>query len=399
MKFSKYFKWLSLTLALVLSIFLLDPIGVQAATVKLDKSEAIMFVGDLLTLKLSGTKDTVSWKSSNTKVATVNKTGKVKAVKAGSVTITATNNKTSYKCKIKVESPELNFSEIITRIGWTEQLKVTGTSQKVKWKTSDEKIVTVSEDGLITVHDIGNVQITATIGNKILKCNVNIPKPFFIHTSLSLAPGETNSNVLLYYSDNTTWSSSDENIITVDNKGNITALTVGSAIITASSGGYIYNYSVNVELSPSKIENLLKEKFPSITTPMGTLKLIHTVRINDYDSYPYDIEIKTDWSGDFSPFYDPIHSIKYSDIEKQETINQLRQAQIDIYNFFHQYYPDKKVTGGYYWGYYKYRYIQAGYDSVKFMNWTNYNASLFSRYYDSYIIGFNWYAYFDDYYK
>lgn len=48
--------------------------------------------------------------------------------------------------------------------------------QKVKWKSSDKKIVTVTSKG--KVHAVGlsnkNIIITATVGKKTLKCKVKI---------------------------------------------------------------------------------------------------------------------------------------------------------------------------------------------------------------------------------
>ena len=57
-------------------------------------------------LKVNGAIGTVKWYSSNTKVAKVDKTGKVTALKSGTVTITAKDKKNIYKCKILVSTKE-----------------------------------------------------------------------------------------------------------------------------------------------------------------------------------------------------------------------------------------------------------------------------------------------------
>ena len=76
------------------------------ATVKLtlDKKEANIVCGKTLTLKatLSGSTASVTWKSSDTKVATVSSSGKITAKMAGTVTITATASGKSAKCKVTV---------------------------------------------------------------------------------------------------------------------------------------------------------------------------------------------------------------------------------------------------------------------------------------------------------
>jgi hypothetical protein len=64
-----------------------------------------LYVGETVQLKLSGA-TSVSWSSSNKKVATVTSKGKVKGVKKGTSVITAKNKKTkkSYTCKVTVKA-------------------------------------------------------------------------------------------------------------------------------------------------------------------------------------------------------------------------------------------------------------------------------------------------------
>lgn len=59
--------------------------------------------GKTVTLKLKNNKKKIKWSSSNKKVATVTKKGKVKGKKVGKATITAKVGKKKYKCKINVK--------------------------------------------------------------------------------------------------------------------------------------------------------------------------------------------------------------------------------------------------------------------------------------------------------
>ncbi len=59
-------------------------------------------------------------------------------------------------------------------VGEAVQLKVTGGSGTVKWKTSDKKIASVSKDGLVTAKQIGTCTIKATTGNKKLSCTIQV---------------------------------------------------------------------------------------------------------------------------------------------------------------------------------------------------------------------------------
>ncbi|MDO4977999.1 MAG: DNA/RNA non-specific endonuclease [Eubacteriales bacterium] len=69
------------------------------------KISDILFSGQNDTLKITGTKKKVTWKSSKTSVCTVTKAGKLTGKKAGKATITATVNKKKYKCTVKVYKP------------------------------------------------------------------------------------------------------------------------------------------------------------------------------------------------------------------------------------------------------------------------------------------------------
>lgn len=78
------------------------------AAVKINKTNKTMYIDDTFTLKVTGTKQYVLWKSSNKKIASVTTKGKVSAKKTGVCTITAIigsgiNNK-KLSCKIKVQS-------------------------------------------------------------------------------------------------------------------------------------------------------------------------------------------------------------------------------------------------------------------------------------------------------
>lgn len=73
-----------------------------AATIKLDKKNITLTAGKSTTLHIKGTKKKVTWSTSNKKIATVNKNGKVTAVTGGAISVTATVNKKKYSCKVKV---------------------------------------------------------------------------------------------------------------------------------------------------------------------------------------------------------------------------------------------------------------------------------------------------------
>ena len=78
-----------LTVFLVTLLTLAMAMPASAAPVRLNKKSASVTVGKTVKLKVSGTRKKVKWSSSNSKIATVNKKGIVKARKAGNVKIIA----------------------------------------------------------------------------------------------------------------------------------------------------------------------------------------------------------------------------------------------------------------------------------------------------------------------
>jgi len=75
----------------------------EKSKVKLNKTKLTLYVGDTYNLKISGTKQKVTWTSSNKKVATVNKKGCVKTVGKGKATITVKVSGKKYTCAVNVK--------------------------------------------------------------------------------------------------------------------------------------------------------------------------------------------------------------------------------------------------------------------------------------------------------
>ncbi len=118
----------------------------QAKT-RLNKTKLTISVGQKVTLKVKGSRKKAKWSSSNKKVATVSRKGKVRAKKAGKTTITAKVGKKKYRCKITVISIIIpTDGELIEK---TTTEKTTEQGQNTVEKPSDEKnntSATPSED-------------------------------------------------------------------------------------------------------------------------------------------------------------------------------------------------------------------------------------------------------------
>lgn len=205
----------------------------------------------------------VTWKSSNKAVATVSESGLVKAIGAGTATITATSTKDETKqgtCAITVNEPAeiievtsiaLNETEKTILIGGTLTLTVTytpedaNTGKAITWTTSDDKVATV-EGGVVTGIAEGTATITATPEKgTAATCKVTV-EPIHV-TGVSLDKTEATikvdatltltAKVLPENATNkaVTWTSSATTVATVDNNGKVTGIAEGEAIITVKT--------------------------------------------------------------------------------------------------------------------------------------------------------------------
>ncbi len=79
---------------------------------------------------------------------------------------------------IPVEKINLNFNDIYLCETEKQQLKATPepleANVDISWSSSDTKVATVTDDGLVVAQSTGNAVITATVGNLKSQCNVTV---------------------------------------------------------------------------------------------------------------------------------------------------------------------------------------------------------------------------------
>ncbi len=79
---------------------------------------------------------------------------------------------------VRAAEPTLNKTVLKITIGKKAALKVNGISSsvKVKWKSADQKIATVTKKGTVTAVSAGKTKITATFNGQTLTCTVRVNK-------------------------------------------------------------------------------------------------------------------------------------------------------------------------------------------------------------------------------
>ena len=159
---------------ILMTTMLIPAFQASAASVRLNKTKIVLVVGQTYNLKVSGTKKTPQWSSSNKKIVSVTKKGVVKGLKKGTATITAKIGKKKYKCKVTVEAPKLSSTKKTVTAGTSFALKLNGTKRTVKWYTSNKKIATVSSKGVVKTLRAGSVKITAKLGGKSYVCRLTV---------------------------------------------------------------------------------------------------------------------------------------------------------------------------------------------------------------------------------
>lgn len=115
-----------------------------------------------------------SFKSSDTKIVKVSKSGELTAVKKGKATITVSNSETKAVFKVTVKNPTLNKTKRTLKKGKTFTLKIKGGVGKASFKSKNKKIATVSSKGKIKAKKKGNTVITVKTNGITLKCKVKV---------------------------------------------------------------------------------------------------------------------------------------------------------------------------------------------------------------------------------
>ena len=207
--------------------------------------------------------NTITYKSANTKIATVTSKGVVKGVKVGKTTITiTTSNKKTKKVTIVVKQGTTGLTTAKTAytvvVGKTVSIgakkKPTNSADPIKYTSANKAIATVSSTGAIKGVKAGKTTITVKSGTKTKKVTVTVkPKTTGITTLKTAYTVKVKKTVSLgaktvpaTSGEPLTYTSSNAKIATVSKTGVVTGVKKGKVTITIKSGAITKKVTVTV---------------------------------------------------------------------------------------------------------------------------------------------------------
>ena len=243
---------------------------VLAESITLDMTEVWLNMGETVTLVAKVLPEDadnreVTWRSDNDAVAQVDDNGVVTAVAPGTATVTVSTldgSNLSATCEIRVVKPVVLVESITLdiiaanmNVGDTMMLTATvlpedADNREVTWISGNEDVVTVDNNGVVTAVAPGTATVTVSTldgSNLSATCEICVVKPVVLVESITLDVAEATLNVgdtmiltatvLPEDADNreVTWVSGNEDVVTVDNNGVVTAVAPGTATVTVST--------------------------------------------------------------------------------------------------------------------------------------------------------------------
>ena len=142
----------------------------KASNIQFEKDSVELTKGERSQLKVKGDYETLTWSSSDPTTVQVDQNGHIHAVKSGKATIRATDQKGKrIECVVtvtnKLKNLALNENKLELKGKTDKKLSVTLTpsdadDEKLSWSSSNEKVVKVSDDGIVTTVSCGEATIT-----------------------------------------------------------------------------------------------------------------------------------------------------------------------------------------------------------------------------------------------
>ena len=175
-------------LCVICTLVTFTPVNANAATkVTLSNTKITLKLGNTKVLKLKNAKGKVTWKTSNAKVVSIKKKDATSITltpkKQGKVTITATNNKKTYTCKVNIpKAKHIKWEDETVLLGRANTISFENVYTPIQWSIDNKKIASIKSSGknntklTITSLTHGETMVHAIIDGTIYDMKVIVPK-------------------------------------------------------------------------------------------------------------------------------------------------------------------------------------------------------------------------------
>ena len=272
--------------------------------VQLQCSSILVYVGQTITWQVGymptvATNKKVTWKVADPSIASVDQNGVITGVAPGKTKVSIVSEEGGFTSEQelfvqevthKVTSIQLDRTSLSMTAGTEESLTATiipsdATNKAVRWWSSDHAVAWVTNQGIVRAQGVGtcNIMVMSEDGGHQATCKVTVTaSPSSKVSGVKLSQSEVTLNVggsgtlYAYISPSTatnqsvTWSSSDATVAKVDNRGNVTGVKAGTAVITVktSDGGYTAKCTVKVQTQTVLPRSLTLDR-TSLTLDVG----------------------------------------------------------------------------------------------------------------------------------
>jgi uncharacterized protein YjdB len=266
------------------------------------------------------TGQTITWSSSNTKVATVSTSGIVTAIAIGSAVISAqvgtsagtvTGTASVSVVQAPVTAVAVSPKTVSMTAGTKSQLTATATTASgtvvtnvtPTWSSNNTSAATVSSSGMVTGVNAGSATVTVSVSGLSATASITVsaaaaaPVASVTVTpaTVSLAVGATQQATATDKSSSgattsgttPSWSSSNTGVATVSSSGLVTGVAAGTATITGTSSGHSGTMAVTVT-SGSGTTSPSSAAWPNQPSGMA-----------EFTNRPYSATVEDSWESDF----------------------------------------------------------------------------------------------------
>lgn len=266
--------------------------------ITISDSSKTLKIGDQFELKyLNFTGNKVSFKSTNSSVASVSNRGLVTGKKAGACRIVVKAGSVETSCHVTVRKTVVLLSYSSAKMENDKALQLyaySSTNHTVTWKSSKPSVASVDNNGLVVSRKVGFTTISATVDGTTKYCSITVMPPTIklSHNSKNLyRTYRFKLGAKVSSGKKPVFKSSRSSVAFVDSDGVVTAVKHGTAIISATVDGVtasciVYVKQPTIKINPSSLticvgQHLkLQAKVSSGVKPSWTSSNINVVSVD-----------------------------------------------------------------------------------------------------------------------